>query len=238
VVELRKFFKKVEKVLMTARFGVIIWIAIGLLTLLFLLRSKSLSLYLLVILGTPILFYLKSQDWLPYIYGGIFLALIVQRLLGLLLSTSMPVVAIVSSSMDHGISSTYPCGVMVANYTENFDNWWELCKHTYEKFNITKEDFAKFPFRDGLKIGDMPIVQGSDTYKVGDIIVYDAGQPAPIIHRIVKINEDGTYQTKGDHNPWQNPYEYSVKKEQIYGKVIFVIPKLGYFKVLSSMIGV
>jgi len=245
--ELKKKFKKVERLLMSTKLGIGIWIVVGLLVLLFLLHSKSLFLYLLVIVGTPVLFYFKSQDWLPYIYGGIFLALGVQRLLGLLLSTSMPVVAVVSSSMDHGIvvsyrgSETildYPCSVMTANYKENFDNWWDLCKHTYEKFNITKEDFAKFPFKDGFKIGDMPIVQGSDSYKVGDVIVYEAGQSAPIIHRIVKINEDGTYQTKGDHNAGQNPYEYSVKKEQIYGRVIFIIPKLGYFKVFSSMFGV
>jgi len=245
--ELKEKFKKVERLLMNTKVGMGIWIVVGLVVLFFLLHSKSLILYLLVIVGTPALFYFKNQDWLPYVYGGIFLALLVQRLLGLLLSTSMPVVAVVSSSMDHGIVVKYrsneaildyPCGVMVANYTENFDNWWDLCKYTYEKFNITKEDFANFPFKDGFKIGDMPIVQGSDSYKVGDVIVYEAGQSAPIIHRIVKINEDGTYQTKGDHNAGQNPYEYSVKKEQIYGRVIFIIPKLGYFKVFSSMFGV
>lgn len=238
VEELKKKFKKAEKILMNTKAGIIIWIAVGLFVLFFLLRSKSMLLYFLVIVGTPLLFYFKSQDWLPYVYGGIFLALLAQRLLGLVLSTSMPVVAVVSSSMDHGINSGYPCGVMVANYTESFDNWWELCKHTYEKFNITKEEFANFPFRDGFKIGDMPVVRGSDSYEVGDVIVYEAGQPAPIIHRIVKINEDGTYQTKGDHNAGQNPYEYSVKKEQIHGKVIFIIPKLGYFKVFAGMFGV
>jgi hypothetical protein len=247
VEELKKKLKKVEKLLMNTKVGMFIWIVAGLLILYFLLHSTSAFLYLLVLVGTPILFYFKSQDWLPYVYGGIVIALVVQRLLGLVLSTSMPVVAVVSSSMDHGIIYTstkdgvvasYPCGVISKNYTENFDNWWNLCKHMYEKFDITKEDFANFPFRDGFKIGDMPVVQGSDSYRVGDIIVYEAGQSAPIIHRVVKINEDDTYQTKGDRNTGQNPYEYSIKKEQIYGKVIFIIPKLGYFKVFSSMFGV
>lgn len=235
---LKKKFKKVERLLMKTKVGIAIWIVVGLFVLLFLLHSKNILLYFLVIVGTPALFYFKSQDWLPYIYGGIVLALLAQRLLGTALSTSMPIVAVVSSSMDHGIGSGYPCNIMVTNYTESFDNWWGLCGHTYEKFNITKEDFANFPFRDGFKIGDMPVVHGSDSYRVGDVIVYEAGQSAPIIHRIVKINEDGTYQTKGDHNAGQNPYEYSIKKEQIYGRVIFIIPKLGYFKVFASMFGV
>jgi signal peptidase I len=83
----------------------------------------------------------------------------------------------------------------------------------------------------------MPIVQGAKEYKVGDIIVFSVkGARAPIIHRVIKINRDGTYQTKGDHNSGQLNYELSVKKDQIHGKVIFIIPKLGYFKVIISKI--
>ena len=81
----------------------------------------------------------------------------------------------------------------------------------------------------------MPIVQRTDDYKVGDIIVFSVpSQRIPIIHRIVKVNSDGSYQTKGDHNALQNPYEYSIQKSQIHGRVIMIIPKLGYFKVFIS----
>ena len=164
------------------------------------------------------------------------------------LQTSLPVVAVISSSMDHGISGSslseiaYPCGnKIVESYDENFDNWWNLCGGSYSQFDISKEKFSEFPFKDGFKLGDMPVVQGSGDYKEGDIVVYTAAdcqtgktvERAPIIHRIVKI-ENGVYHTKGDHNRNQNYYENCIKKEQIHGKVIFIVPKLGYVKVLAA----
>ncbi|MEM5802310.1 MAG: signal peptidase I [Candidatus Aenigmatarchaeota archaeon] len=183
-----------------------------------------------------------TEGWFGYIFyaalGIIFAYLLQNVILSTLLGTHLPVVAVVSGSMDHGnYRGSLPCGGKVENYEENFDNWWELCKGFYENIGITKQQFLTFPFKNGFKRGDMPIVQGSNEYKVGDIIVYSVPtERAPIIHRIVKINPDGTYQTKGDHNLAQNPYEYSVRKDQIHGRVIFIIPKLGYFKVILSEI--
>jgi hypothetical protein len=232
----RKWTKKLEKLMMKSKLGIILWILVGIFVLAVLLKTANPTLYFLVIVGTPFLFYARSQDWLPYIYGGIVLALGLQLVLGLILSTRLPVVAIVSNSMEHGAASSYPCGKMMNNYVENFDNWWMLCSYTYEDFGITKEDFVNFPFKDGMKAGDMAIVQGSTEYRVGDVIVYQAGQEAPIIHRIVAVNEDGSYQTKGDHNPGQNYYERYVTKSQVEGKVIFVIPKLGFIKLLFTQI--
>jgi signal peptidase I len=182
-----------------------------------------------------------SEGWFGYIFYaflGIISAFFIYNIvLTMILHTDLPIVAVVSGSMDHGYYYGLPCGGGEKNYVENFDNWWNLCKDFYKDIGITKEQFLNFPFKDGFKRGDMPVVQGSDSYKVGDIIVYSVPtERAPIIHRIVKINPDGSFQTKGDHNVAQNVYEYSVKKSQIHGKVIFIIPKLGYFKVLISEI--
>ena len=167
------------------------------------------------------------------------------------LATDLPMVAVVSNSMYHGPSNSITenlCGIKVEKY-QDIDSFWNICSSTYRQFNITKEQFMSFPSSNGFHAGDMPIVKGSDEYKVGDIIVYTVPCPvavslgmlcpeAPIIHRIVKINEDGTYQTKGDNNDNQIPYEHSVKSEWIHGKVIFVVPKVGYFKMmLNKMIG-
>jgi hypothetical protein len=139
--------------------------------------------------------------------------------------------------MGHGVNEFgYPCGKNIDNYHKIFDSWWQICGSTYQQFNITEQQFLQFPFHDGLDIGDMPVVEKSNAYKVGEIIVYDAGEAAPIIHRVVEINADSTYQTKGDHNMGQNPYEHSVKPSQIAGKVVFVVPKLGYFRVLVSRV--
>lgn len=179
--------------------------------------------------------------YLTYGVLGIVAALLLHSLLSISFNTNFPVVVVVSGSMDHGENEAgQPCGKKVFSYKESFDNWWELCRFYYTSFNMMKEDFAKFPFSNGFKRGDMPIVVGSDEYKVGDVIVYkEPTQSAPIIHRIIAVNSDGTFQTKGDHNPAQNPYEREVKKSQIQGKVIFIIPKLGYFKVLlTDLIGI
>lgn len=173
-----------------------------------------------------------------YIVMGIVAALVVTNVMGAALGTSVPLVAVLSGSMDHGVNdeagdSAYPCAVHAPGYTESFDNWWRLCSYTYDQFGITEQEFRSFQFHDGFKRGDIPVIKSEPSYKVGDIVVYNIlSQSVPIIHRIVAVNPDGTYQTKGDHNSGQNPYERSVQASQIRGKVIFVVPYLGYLRVL------
>lgn len=201
--------------------GIVLFITLGIVFLYFVVKTLNLFFYSLVIIGVPIFYYFRKQELLIYIYGGIILAFLAHIFLGIILSTNMPIVAVVSSSMEH-------------EHAENYHYKWLEKNLGYNRSYIDS-----WPFPNGLSVGDMPIVKGSNDYKVGEIIVYDAGQQAPIIHRIIKINPDGSYQTKGDNNPSQNSYEFSVKKEQIYGKVIFIIPKLGYFKVfVTKIIGI
>ena len=97
--------------------------------------------------------------------------------------------------------------------------------------------------KNGFKKGDIIIVWGRFTPKLGDIIIFKPGAssiaPRPIIHRIIDINEDGTFQTKGDHNKEQlttsnNFYktdETTITKEQIIGKAVIKIPYLGWIKI-------
>ena len=179
-----------------------------------------------------------TEGWIGYItYAvlGIVLAYTLNFFLGVILHTDLPVVAVLSGSMSH---TGNPCGRRIS--TPTFDNWWSACEYTYKPFNISKNEFKHFPFPNGFNIGDVPIIQGSKAYKVGDIIVYSVqNEPAPIIHRIVAINPDGSYQTKGDHNPGQLPYEKHVTKQQIHGKVVAIIPYIGWVKVgLVKLIGV
>jgi len=82
--------------------------------------------------------------------------------------------------------------------------------------------------------GDILIIQGvsKDELKIGDVVVFSVpGQPIPVVHRIIKINSDTTFQTKGDANNGQLPFEKSVEYEQIYGKQVFTIPYLGWVKI-------
>jgi len=91
-----------------------------------------------------------------------------------------------------------------------------------------------------LKIGDLLIIRGGlraeDIYanpKDGDIIIFrDPRDPndLPIVHRAIeKFQKDGKwyFRTKGDNN--SRPDNWLVPEDYIIGKVIFVIPKAGYF---------
>jgi len=165
--------------------------------------------------------------YLIYALLGIVIAFGINYVLGNILNTSMPLVVVVSSSMSHSPNS-YICGTYIQNYKNTFESYWLACNRTYEKFNITKAEFLNFPFKNGLEIGDVIIVKKSKEYKIGDIIVYQPeNSKYSIIHRIVAINEDGTYQTKGDRNNAQFPYEKKIEATQIHGKAIFRIPLIG-----------
>ena len=86
-----------------------------------------------------------------------------------------------------------------------------------------------------LNIDDAIFVKREDDskYKVGDIISFSSTDSnykgLTITHRIVeKINNgdsDYLYTTKGDNNLIED--ESSVMADDIYGKVLFVIPKIG-----------
>lgn len=180
-----------------------------------------------------------TEGWLGYIvYAllGILLAYSINYVLGIVLNTSMPLVVVVSNSMSH-FPNSYICGTFVTNYKNNFENYWLACNKSYERFNITKELFLTFPFKNGLEIGDVVVIVGSKEYKVGDVIVYQPkGSKYSIIHRIVAINEDGTYQTKGDRNNAQFPYEKSIEISQIRGKGIIRIPLVGLPRVFVNWV--
>lgn len=88
--------------------------------------------------------------------------------------------------------------------------------------------------------GDILIIQGVhdpsdyiDFLKVGDVIVFQPeGRDIPIVHRLVKINADGSFQTLGDANSGnQLPFETHITSDQIKGKMIMIIPYLGWIKI-------
>ncbi len=156
-----------------------------------------------------------------YAFLGLLVAVVFYYgILRVALATDLPMVAVVSNSMKHDSSAE-----------SDFYGWLE------KNLGYDRGYVSNWPVTGGFATGDMPVVKGDEEYKVGDIIVYSVpGSGAPIIHRIIKINPDGSYQTKGDNNPSQLPYELDVKKEQIHGKVLFVVPKVGYLKVFFSRI--
>jgi len=82
--------------------------------------------------------------------------------------------------------------------------------------------------------GDILILHGipAEDLKIGDIIVFSPpGGKTPVVHRIVDINPDGSFQTKGDANPGQLSFEKHIEASQIHGKSILIIPYIGWVKI-------
>lgn len=161
-------------------------------------------------------------------------------LLGIILGTSFPIVAVVSESMEHGLHEGKLCGGSFTEFKESFDNYWKVCGGFYGANGISKEQFRNFPFRDGFDKGDVIMLWRANrgNIEVGEILVFQGEKPQPIIHRVVKVwGEDGQqyYQTKGDHNSGSiqgTQGEMKIAQERIYGKGIMRIPYVGWVKIL------
>ena len=202
---LKEVVKKIER-----KYGIILYSLLSVVVLL-LYPAKNPLTYLMAIAGVILCYHFNRQDYLPYIFAGAFAAFGARALIGFFLNTDLPVFSILTGSMTHD------------SYTViNHYRWLE------NNLGYNRSYIDSWPFKEGLDIGDLVVIKGCENYEVGDIILYDVREaPIPIIHRIIKINEDGSYMTKGDHNPGLNLFEYSVRKEQIKGKVILKIPYLG-----------
>ena len=157
--------------------------------------------------------------------------------LGFALSTTHPIVAVVSGSMQHDGS---------------FDTWWqsnaqcnkEQCTQAehYLQYNITKDEFKSFKFKNGFNKGDIMVLYGSNpkNINVGDVIVFQSKRPDPIIHRVVKKWEiDGKvyFKTKGDHNTDSiesaSLDETNTPQNHVIGKAVVKIPYLGWIKIAA-----
>ncbi len=163
---------------------------------------------------------------------------VVYPVLGVAFGTAFPIVAVVSESMEHGTHNDVICGQTFEEFPDSFDNFWNVCGYWYESNGITKEEFKKFPFRNGFDKGDVIILWRPTNLEVGDILVFEGGKAQPIIHRIVKAwEQDGQkyYRTKGDHNRDSIPRplrETQISEERIYGKGVLRVPYLGWVKIL------
>lgn len=143
--------------------------------------------------------------------------------LGFLFGTGYPVVAVVSSSMEHSPS--------------NLETWWNNNQNWYLNKNITKEDFFSYPLKNGFDKGDIMVLIGRKplNIKKGDIIVFKGSLKDPIIHRVVRIyQEENNYyiQTKGDNNGDSRSDELKIPVDSVIGKAILRVPWLGWVKII------
>jgi len=94
--------------------------------------------------------------------------------------------------------------------------------------------------------GDLVVIDNvpASSIHVGDIIVYTApcsavfadGLPAPVIHRIVAVDANGDFTTKGDNNPYTDQAagiaRSQITPDCIEGKVVFAVP---YIERIASL---
>ncbi|MEX2681913.1 MAG: signal peptidase I [Candidatus Sigynarchaeota archaeon] len=93
---------------------------------------------------------------------------------------------------------------------------------------------------DILFVNNVPpenIMPGDHVARTGDVIIYETKGlwafpiSEPVVHRVInKTYTDGMWKftTQGDANP--NPDAYLVPEDKVYGKVVGIIPKIGYIK--------
>ncbi|MFW5865707.1 MAG: signal peptidase I [Nanoarchaeota archaeon] len=197
--------------------------------------------------------FLWHEDSLASWVANIVLAFIIIKfiiypLLSVMFGTSLPLVAVVSCSMEHQFTD---CGepdspaVLCSSQGSGFvsdDIYWKECGDFYEARNISQDRFEKFPFDDGFNKGDVIVLKGKDpsSIEVGDVLIFEAKAESsyPIIHRVVgthTINKSQVFETKGDHNPTQinnsRVNEYSISEDDVIGVGMVRIPYVGYLKI-------
>jgi len=165
---------------------------------------------------------MKKRDiieTLVYILIGYLIAFGANKGLSYALDTDYPVVAVVSTSMEHRNMGT-------------FYGW--LLEHNY-----TQSEIAQWPFQNGINKGDLVVVRGVDfdEIEVGDVIVYKFPNKEPVIHRVVG-KSNNTLITKGDNNRVTDQQSSviapPITEENVEGRAVMRIPLLGWVKVIFS----
>lgn len=155
-------------------------------------------------------------------------------LLSFVFATPLPLVVVESGSMHHSgfLGNTF-------GTSADFEFWWTEHSAWYLERGINKEKALAWPIHNGMEIGDIIVISGRGKINVGDVIVFNAGQSHPVIHRVIEIkniNNTIYYSTKGDNNPNQLSVEKEIPSSSVLGKSLFRIPKIGWIKLVFTKI--
>jgi len=162
--------------------------------------------------------FLKEDSWPSFFVSMVIILILIKLVLfpalSFLTGSALPLVIVESCSMYH---------------SQDLEN---IMKDTiYQGYNLSFENTSNWALRNGFAKGDIIFVTRPKNLKIGDIIIFNAGQTNPIIHRVIAIN-NWVYTTKGDHNYGFLPYEKTISSGQIVGKAVFRIPLLGWVKLI------
>ena len=93
-------------------------------------------------------------------------------------------------------------------------------KDQIKPFGITVLKVSSNSMSPVFEKNDLIIIKKKEDYEIGDIITYKLANNYLVTHRIIEKYEN-VFITKGDNNNIQD--EEKVNKENILGKVIFII---------------
>ena len=206
-------------------------------------------------------FLFKEDSFASWVVNIILALIVIQFIiypsLTAITGSALPVVAVVSGSMEHkgvgvcgeeinGIcidrNSEWleMCGVRVDKKYFLLTEFWDTCGSYYESNNITYEQFTSFPFARGFDTGDVMFIKKyePDELRIGDVVIFISNTGKPIIHRIISFNnttDDFLFTTKGDHNQFSNPgpsdREIDITYDEYVGSAVFRVPYVGYVKI-------
>ncbi|MEX2016849.1 MAG: signal peptidase I [Candidatus Pacearchaeota archaeon] len=173
----------------------------------------------------------KDNSFKGWIFSVVFIFVFIKFIFFPFLSfatgTQLPLAIVESCSMYHQ-----------GDIISDFNAWFERHNEKYNTYTITKTDFGEFHFKNGFNKGDILFIVGAKAEKleVGDIIIFDAGQRNPVIHRIINITENSNgliFSTLGDNNNGQLASEKLIYESQLVGKASFrLAPMLGWVKLI------
>lgn len=175
----------------------------------------------------------KDDSLKGWIFSIVFLFVFIKFIffpgLSLLTGTSLPLAIVDSCSMYHK-----------GNLFSDFDSWWTTHEWKYTQYNITNETFDEFTLEEGFNKGDILFMIGAKKHpeklKVGDVIIFEAGQKNPVIHRIIEIEQREDkyfFSTLGDNNNRQLGVEEEISQEKLIGKAVFrLAPYAGWGKLI------
>lgn len=175
----------------------------------------------------------KDDSFKGWIISLLFIFIVIKfiffPLLSLATGTSLPLAIVESCSMYHK-----------GDLFGSFDKWYDKHEDKYSEFDIAYNEFEDFKMKKGFNKGDILFIVGTKPEKieVGDIIIFTANTQNPVIHRVIKINENNetgelTFSTIGDNNNGQLNVERNISEDQIMGKAsIRIAPFIGWGKLI------
>ena len=120
-----------------------------------------------------------------------------------------------------------------------------MAREIFKKSNPTLFGFGYFVVAtesmagdraDSIEAGTLVFTVKNKSYEVDDIITYEGEKVSSVTHRIIAVNEDGSYITRGDANNTEDTEV--VLKENVAGRVFATVEGAGSFIAkLTSPIG-